>query len=184
MPLIARATVLVGSGWEIRLVASIVRNLLAVTLPKIVDADALNLLALKPRRSESWILTPHPGEAARLLNTDTETIQNDRAAAIEKLQQTYGGVIVLKGSGTLIQGKDSAAAICESGNPGMASAGMGDILSGVIGGLLAQQLSLQAAAEAGVFIHALAGDKAAAENGERGLLATDLLPYLRLLVNV
>jgi NAD(P)H-hydrate epimerase len=111
-----------------------------------------------------------------------EAIQEDRLSAVKWLQKKFGGVAVLKGAGTLVDGPDAIPAICTAGNPGMATAGMGDILSGVIGGLLAQDIPLIAAAKLGVLIHALAGDRAA-EEGERGMIASDLLPYLRFLVN-
>ena len=154
---------------------------LQTRLPQVVDADALNLLAQEPARRDDWILTPHPGEAARLLGVSTEQIQADRLHAVHALQQRYGGVCVLKGAGTLVCTSESIA-LCEAGNPGMASGGMGDVLTGIIAGFLAQGLSLMDAAKAGVYIHATAGDRAAQE-GERGLLASDLLPHLRKLVN-
>lgn len=151
--------------------------------PKIIDADGLNFLAITPRKDENWILTPHPGEAGRLLNCSAIDIQHDRFSAISKIQKSYHGVCVLKGSGSLVLGENNRIGICTFGNPGMASGGMGDILSGVIGGLLAQGLSLEIAAKLGVMIHAKAGDSAALEYGERGLLATDLLFFLQKLVN-
>jgi len=150
----------------------------------VLDADALNLLSQSPSRSDHWILTPHPGEAARLLNMSCSELQKDRRQAVIRLQQQYDGVVILKGAGTLIQSNDAPTRICSAGNPGMSSGGMGDVLSGVIGGLLAQRLSLSKAAEVGVLIHSLAADRAAANEGERGLLATDLFPHLRSLVNV
>ncbi len=150
--------------------------------PLVVDADALNLLAEKPLKNSNWILTPHPGEAARLLQTTTEAIQQDRLSAIKKLQEKFGGVCVLKGAGSLIIGPDSAVALCAAGNPGMATAGMGDVLTGVIAGLAAQQIPLATAAKLGVLLHAMAGDLATKE-GERGMLALDLMPHLRGLAN-
>lgn len=155
---------------------------LALPQPKIIDADGLNLLAKNPKKSAEWILTPHPAEAARLLNNSVEYIQNDRIHAVRQLQQTYGGTAILKGAGSLIATEKSLS-ICHAGNPGMASGGMGDVLSGVIGGLLAQGLLPQQAAELGVYLHAYAADLAAAQLGERGLIARDLLPYLHQLVN-
>ncbi len=158
----------------------------ATNLPLVVDADALNLLAngvggvSSPR--DSWVLTPHPGEAARLLGCSTAEVQSDRLAAVHALQGRYGGAVVLKGAGTLVSA-GAGAGLCTAGNPGMGSGGMGDVLSGVLGGLLAQGLAPAAAAELGVCLHALAGDRAAAADGERGLLATDLIPQLRSLVN-
>lgn len=150
--------------------------------PMVVDADALNLLARAPYRSESWVLTPHPGEAARLLGLDTGRVQSNRFEAVKQLATRYGGSVVLKGAGTIVQ-TDKETVICGAGNPGMASAGMGDVLTGVIAGLIAQGYSHSKAAEEGVCIHALAGDRAAIQGGERGLLATDLLPSLRSVVN-
>jgi len=151
----------------------------------ILDADALNLLAKKKQSvALDWILTPHPAEAARLLKTTVEKIQSDRYAAVCALQKKWGGVVVLKGAGTLIKGPLGDPVLCTAGNPGMATAGMGDMLSGVIGGLLAQGMPTQSAAELGVLVHALAGDSAAREGGERGMIATDLLPFLRQWVNL
>lgn len=153
--------------------------------PTVVDADGLNLLAaapIAPIAKTYWILTPHPGEAARLLNCATAAIQHDRFAAALSLQANYGGVAVLKGAGTLIASEHQLA-VSNTGNPGMASGGMGDVLSGVIAGLLAQGLSLRNAAQQGVYLHGLAADLAAEKDGERGLLASDLMPYLRQVVN-
>jgi NAD(P)H-hydrate epimerase len=115
------------------------------------------------------------------LGCSTVDIQLDRFQAAAALQQRYGGAVVLKGSGSLVASTVGMGIACY-GNPGMASGGMGDVLSGVLGGLLAQGLSLIQAAEVGTCLHGRAGDMAAAE-GERGLLATDLLPHLRSLVN-
>jgi len=150
--------------------------------PLVIDADGLNLLANSPTTNPDWILTPHPGEAARLLNRSTADVQQDRFAAVLSLQGRYGGVAILKGAGTLIA-SEQALAVSNTGNPGMASGGMGDVLAGVIAGLLAQGLSLQDAARQGVYNHGLAADLATEKDGERGLLASDLMPYLRQLVN-
>ena len=146
----------------------------------VVDADGLNWLAQNPQRRDEWILTPHPGEAARLLEISTAEIQSDRPGGAAKLQQRYGGVIVLKGAGTLVQG--SRLSLCTTGNPGMAVGGMGDVLTGVIAGLLAQGLAPEAAARVGVLVHALAGDRAAL-HGERGLLPSNVVDELRHFVN-
>lgn len=154
---------------------------LAATCPLVVDADALNLLAASPYRRDAWVLTPHPGEAGRLLGLPTQAVQADRFAAAGRLADRYGGATVLKGAGTLVRVGDDVE-LCGAGNPGMASAGMGDILTGVIAGLIAQGLAVEEAARAGVCLHAAAGDRAA-RDGERGLLATDLLPWLRRLAN-
>lgn len=183
-PLLARATlVAVGCGlgtdeWG----RGLLRKVLESTLPKVVDAAALSLLAAEPVRRDDWVLTPHPGEAARLLHCTGVDVQRDRLYAAAEIAARYGGTVVLKGAGTVVQAPDSGAVICTRGNPGMASGGMGDVLTGVIAGLAAQGLALPAAARAGVCLHACAADAAAAD-GERGLLATDLLPHLRRLVN-
>lgn len=149
--------------------------------PRVVDADALNLLAENPQQSDQQIITPHPGEAGRLLGVSTAEIQHDRMLAVKKLQQKYGGIVVLKGQGTLVSDGHEIW-LCPFGNPGMASGGMGDVLTGIIAALVAQRLPLLAAAKCGVLIHALAADKAAATQ-PRGLLATDLISVLREFVN-
>lgn len=183
-PLIARAEVIaigpgLGTGeWSLSLLDAV----LAAPRPLVMDADALNLLARKPFQRDHWILTPHPGEAARLLACDTATVQADRFAATRKLAERYGGVALLKGPGTLVATEGQATALINNGNPGMASGGMGDVLTGVLAALLAQGIAAFAAARLGGWLHASAADLAAAD-GERGLLATDLLPYLRRSVN-
>ena len=149
-----------------------------------VDADALNLLAATPERREDWILTPHPGEAARLLGIPTAQVEADRYAAVRALQARFGGVVLLKGAGTLVCDGWAPVGVVPYGNPGMASGGMGDVLTGVIAGWCAQGLSLSTAAAAGALMHALAGDAAAQLGAERGLLAADLLPELRRLANI
>lgn len=154
----------------------------ASELPLVVDADALNLLAETTLFHENWILTPHPGEAARLLGVSVQDVQNDRLGTVKQIQKKYGGVCVLKGAGSLVLAPNALPALCDKGNPGMASAGMGDVLSGVIGGLLGQGIPLGEAAKLGVLMHAMAGDLAAKE-GERGTIAMDLMPYLRRMAN-
>lgn len=150
--------------------------------PVVVDADALSLLAMRPRRHADWILTPHPGEAARLLGTDAATVQRDRLAAVKSIAERFDGVCVLKGAGTLVQARDELPWICDRGNPGMATAGSGDVLTGVIAALLAGGCAPALAAAAGVFLHAEAGDRAARE-GERGVIAGDLIAGLHAVVN-
>jgi NAD(P)H-hydrate epimerase len=151
-------------------------------LPAVWDADALNLLAAGQSSAQSRVLTPHPGEAATLLGETAAAVQSDRPAALAALHKRYGGVIVLKGAGTLISSADDIPAISTSGNPGMAAAGMGDVLTGVIAGLAAQGLPLQQAAAIGAEIHARAGDRAAA-SGERGIIASDVIAALPQEVN-
>lgn len=155
--------------------------LLQSNLPMVADADALNLLAAEPMKKDNWVLTPHPGEAARLLGQTVEEVQSDRVAAAVELQKKYGGVVALKGAGTVVVNGDGVIGICKEGNPGMATGGMGDVLTGVIAGLLAQGVSPGQAARLGVCLHARAGDLAA-EEGQRGMLASDLFPFLRRLL--
>ncbi len=155
---------------------------LSLNKPLVIDADGLNLLAQTPHRRDDWILTPHPGEAARLLGCSIGQIEEDRFSSVRRLQQRYGGCVVLKGAGTLVA-DEKMIWVIETGNPGMATAGMGDILTGVIAALWAQGLSLSQSAAAGAYIHGAAGDQAARADGERGLIASDLLPYLREQVN-
>jgi ADP-dependent NAD(P)H-hydrate dehydratase / NAD(P)H-hydrate epimerase len=157
------------------------QRLLRTELPLVLDADGLNLLAAEPLERGNWLLTPHPGEAARLLGAGSaDGVQRDRCAAAKELARRYRATIVLKGPNTLVatpRATDSLR-VCDRGNPGMATAGMGDVLAGTLGSLLVQTGDLDVAARAGVLMHALAGDAAAA-SGERGTLAGDLLPYLR-----
>jgi hydroxyethylthiazole kinase-like uncharacterized protein yjeF len=192
-PLLTKATVIVvgpGIGLE-HWGSSLFKKVLETHLPLIIDAQALHLFAHYsskrshlPSRHKRWILTPHPGEAAELLNITPQDIQKDRLNAVTEIQKRYGGIIVLKGAGTLISSSASIAPnVCLEGNPGMATAGMGDVLSGIIAGLIAQGLSLEQAAKLGVCLHASAGDQSAAAAGERGMKASDLFPFLRNLLN-
>jgi hydroxyethylthiazole kinase-like uncharacterized protein yjeF len=158
------------------------KQTLQISLPLLLDADALNLLSHEPQKRLDWILTPHMGEAARLLHCSVADIAQDRPSAARKLQQKYGGYIVLKGAQTLIADAENIW-VCEAGNPGMATAGMGDLLTGVITGLMGQGLSQLQAVQLGVSIHAHAGDLAA-QQGLRGMIPTDLLPFIRELVNL
>jgi len=150
--------------------------------PMLWDADALNLLAINPDKRHNRILTPHPGEAARLLNCSVAEIESDRLLSAHRLVKRYGGVVVLKGAGTVIA-SDEAQGIIDAGNAGMASGGMGDVLSGIIGALLGQKLPLYDAACAGCVVHGAATDRLAARYGTRGMLATDLFCTLRRVVN-
>lgn len=149
--------------------------------PVVLDADALNILAegrLPLPAHRQWVMTPHPGEAARLLRCTTGEVQNDRVAAVSKLQQIFGGVILLKGAGTLIA-DDSGIYLAKVGNPGLATAGSGDVLAGLIGSLMAQGLPSLAAAQLGVCLHGEAADLAVEETGTAGLQAAELIPYIR-----
>ena len=153
------------------------------TKPALFDADALNLLAITPQKRQNRVLTPHPGEAARLLGCSVKDIESDRLLAVRKLSERFGGVVVLKGAGSLIAQDCGPMALADVGNAGMATGGMGDVLSGIIGGLLAQQLSLFDAASAGAVVHGAAADQIALLQGTRGMLATDLLAVIAPLVN-
>ncbi|MGH8027267.1 MAG: NAD(P)H-hydrate dehydratase [Pseudoxanthomonas sp.] len=155
---------------------------LAAGKPLVLDADALNLIATESYALGDAILTPHPGEAARLLGIDTVEVQHDRFAAAQAIAESYQAVVVLKGAGTIIAAPGQAPRVLDAGNPGMAVGGMGDVLTGVIVALRASGLSAFDAASAGALLHSLAGD-AAAEEGERGLLPSDLFPFLRRLAN-
>jgi NAD(P)H-hydrate epimerase len=182
--LIRRASVIaIGPGlgrhdWSVALW----RAAIDAEKPLVVDADALNILAGVPRPLPDAVLTPHPGEAARLLGCETATIQADRFAAVRALAKRYSAVAVLKGAGSLVAAPDGRVAACPWGNAGMASGGMGDVLTGVIAALRAQGLSAWDAACAGVALHARAGDIAAGD-APRGLVASDLFEPLRRLAN-
>lgn len=184
-PLLARPTVLViGPGlgrspWSEQMLQQAVKT----GLPMVVDADALNILAAgrvvaSGISRKNWLFTPHPGEAARLLGSSSSSVQQDRFASVAKIQQTFGGAVILKGAGSLVAGESGTLGVVAQGNPGMASGGMGDVLSGILGGLMAQGLGVEEAARLGAVLHANAADLAADEMGQRGLLATDLIPYL------
>lgn len=148
----------------------------------VLDADGLNLLAATPRRREDWILTPHPAEAARLLGTDTAAVQADRVAAALAIAERYAAVVVLKGCGTVVADPTGAWDICALGNPGMATGGSGDVLTGVVAAFRAQGFDAPMAARLGTLAHAAAGD-AAAVHGERGLVALDIARQLQGVVN-
>lgn len=150
--------------------------------PMVVDADALNLLAQLPTSRSNWILTPHPGEAGRLLKTTTAQVQSHRMESARDIVDQYGGVVVLKGAGTIVRNHHDVPGVCDRGNPGMAVPGMGDVLTGIIAGIAAQCGDLSLAARAGVYVHAVAGDMAA-RHGERGILASDLFAHLISCVN-
>jgi len=183
---IERATLLalgpgLGQGdWGRELLARALR----ADLPMVLDADALNLVAEQPRALRAdTVLTPHPGEAARLLGSDTRTVQADRFGAAAALVARYACVVVLKGAGTIVAAPDATPRVIAAGNAGMASGGMGDLLTGVVAALRAQGFDAFEAASVGALLHGAAGDFAASDVGERGLLATDLLPALHRLAN-
>lgn len=191
-PLMAQATVAVlgpglgQSAWSQQVFAVVTDS----DIPVVLDADGLNLLAENHMQRPNWVLTPHPGEAARLLGVTTAQIQSDRLAAAEAIARQFGGVCVLKGAGTVVADNSDTGAdktgytvsICNAGSAAMASGGMGDALTGVIGALLAQGMSVLPAAELGVVWHAAASDRLSAQGIAAGQLATDLieqLPHVR-----
>jgi NAD(P)H-hydrate epimerase len=166
------------SDWSRELFAAVAASEKAA----VWDADGLNLLAMAPDVRENRVITPHPGEAATLLEMSTSAIQADRPLAVDALTSKYGGVAVLKGAGTLVSTKSGVPFLCTAGNPGMAAAGMGDALTGIIAALIGQGLTVPDAAKAGVQLHACAGDRAAVA-GERGMLASDLIAALQHVAN-
>jgi ADP-dependent NAD(P)H-hydrate dehydratase / NAD(P)H-hydrate epimerase len=182
--LLKASAIVVGPGltdstWSQNILASA----LQCAVPKVVDAGALRLLNSEDGRRDDWVLTPHAGEAAALLNeTDARIIQESRFTSVELLQHQYGGHIALKGPGSLLQSANEITQLCSYGNAGMATAGMGDVLSGLIGSLIAQGYDLQLASGLGVCLHSVAADMAAV-NGTTGLLASDLFPFIRKLMN-
>jgi len=200
--LISRATVIVigpglGRGsWARGLMQKALATQISADKPLIIDADALHLLAEQREQGtagkgagikrDNWILTPHPGEAATLLNKSIDEIQGDRYAAVRQLNDIWGGVCLLKGSGSLICTAERSRQklfLCSEGNAGMATGGMGDVLSGIVGSLVAQGNSLENSLCAGVCIHGEAADLSMQADGQRGMAATDLMPYIRQLVN-
>jgi NAD(P)H-hydrate epimerase len=193
LPMLERATgIVIGTGlgqsaWSEQLFYQVLDT---TTQPLVIDADALRLLA-QPRfadlsaiapKDRQWILTPHPGEAAALLNCSVAEIQTDRFAAAQAIQQQYGGAVILKGAGTIVVASNGDQYICDAGNSGMASAGMGDVLSGLVGALLVQGMSVDKAAMLGAVLHSSAADHAVIASGQRSLLATDVIPAVQALL--
>jgi NAD(P)H-hydrate epimerase len=161
--------------------AAWVGDVLAAGVPAVIDADALNLIAgvtgALAKANGPVVITPHPGEAARLLGTDTKTIEADRLAAARSLAAQTRTVVVLKGARTIVcDGTlgDDFCSINPTGGPALATGGSGDVLAGVIGALLAQGLTAVDAARAGVYVHGRAGDELARIHGERGVISSDL----------
>lgn len=193
--------------------AGLLDTVLAAGKPNVIDADALNLLASRDARTlDRAVITPHPGEAARLLATDVREIERDRFAAAQRLAARYGCAVVLKGAGTVVMAPNDIPVVIDAGNPGMASGGMGDALTGILAALwaqygdtrsnarsvdpniaqdaahddandLAHPASSYAIAVCGALLHSVAADAAARDGGERGLLASDLFPHVRRLAN-
>ncbi|MBT43080.1 MAG: bifunctional ADP-dependent NAD(P)H-hydrate dehydratase/NAD(P)H-hydrate epimerase [Idiomarina sp.] len=183
-PLLEQASIIVlGPGlgqtdWSLQLFNQVMKKTARIT---VIDADGLNLMAKQPDKSDRFIITPHPGEAARLLQCSGNEVEQDRFAAVKLLRQRFGGQALLKGAGSLIA-SDRGNFVIGRGSPALASGGMGDCLAGLIGGLLGQQLAPAQALIAASFWHAVAGEHCA-KSGERGTLASDLLVPIRRLVN-
>ncbi|TCK57945.1 NAD(P)H-hydrate dehydratase [Celerinatantimonas diazotrophica] len=148
----------------------------------VLDADGLNLLAKSPLERRNWVLTPHPGEASRLLGCSVADIEDDRFSAALEIASKYQAVTLLKGAGSIVASPSGEVRVLNVGNPGMASGGMGDVLSGMIAGLLAQHLPMFESVCLAVCLHGQAAD-CAAKDGERGMLASDLFAHIRVLVN-
>ena len=191
-PLLSQVDVVVaGTGlgdtdWSAKLLDAC----LEAARPTVLDADALNLLAERyssstrsPLPGGPWIMTPHPAEAGRLLASSARAVQQDRVGAALRLARNYSAIVVLKGCGSVIADPTGRYAICPLGNPGMATAGTGDVLSGVIGAMLGQGLGAWEAALTGVVAHASAGDLAAEQMGQRGLIASDITAFLPAVLN-
>ena len=173
------SVVVVGPGLGLSDAASECLNLLQqVSLPMVVDASALSADFLKSLKSKQVVITPHPGEAAALLSTDSVGVQSDRLEACSRLVRTFSTTCVLKGSGTLIAGQGELTAINTHGNAGMASAGMGDVLSGIIAAMMGQGLTPFEAAKTAVFIHALSAELYCRKHDQIGLIAGDIIKFI------
>jgi hydroxyethylthiazole kinase-like uncharacterized protein yjeF len=182
----------IGPGMgTVKSAEQLLREALDASVPLVLDADALNLIAASktlqarlPKRSAPAVLTPHPAEAARLLGCSTDSVQTDRLKAAQELARRYHAVVALKGNGSIIASPDASWRINSSGNPGMAAAGMGDVLTGMIAALLAQGADASAAAAAGVWLHGAAADALVRDGaGPIGLSASELIEPARALLN-
>ena len=171
--------------WSEQMIYKSLENTHKNKTPILIDADGLNLLpefSKKLPLPRKIVLTPHLGEAARLLNTSIEKVKKNRVSAAKRISNKYNSVVVLKSHETLIC-KEDKIYICDKGNPGMATAGMGDVLSGMISGLIAQKLSLFEAACLGVDLHARAGDIYSEKNNQQSLLPTDIIDLFARVIN-
>jgi len=161
---------------------AVVYTLINCNKPIVLDADALNVISNEPeiliKRKEATIITPHPGEMARLMNISTNEVQQNRLEVAESFSQKYKVIVVLKGYRTIIASPWGETWINPTGNPGMATAGSGDVLGGVIAAFLAQGMSLMEAAVGGVYVHGAAGDKATKKYGQWGMVASDIIKYI------
>lgn len=169
-------------GWS----AAVLEAVLNAKIPNqrlVLDADALNMIAAMPEppHRDDWVLTPHPGEAARMLGVSTAAVEEDRLGALDALCRRYGGIVVLKGAGTLLGAAGQVPRLCGHGNPGMSVPGMGDVLTGAVAGFLVQSERPFEAAAGAVYAHAVAGDHCA-RNGLRGVLALEVVQELRVVL--
>ncbi len=171
-------------------VQKLLYDALLLDVALVLDADALNIIAMRPdlrgmlhARKAPTVFTPHPGEAAHLLACSTEEVQKDRAAAVRELARRLSGSVVLKGAGSLCVTSDGKLHLNQTGNPGMSSAGMGDVLSGIIAAFIAQGLSADEALLLGVHLHGAAGDELAHQQATIGMSATEVIEWARWLLN-
>jgi hydroxyethylthiazole kinase-like uncharacterized protein yjeF len=182
---------LVGCGLGQSLAAQkVLYDALLLDVTLVLDADALNLIALRPdlrgmlhTRKAAAVFTPHPGEAARLLGCSTEDIRKDRVAAAHSLYKRLGGSVVLKGAGSICATTDGKLHLNQTGNPGMSSAGMGDVLAGMVAAFIAQGLSTDEALLLAVHLHGAAGDELAQQQATIGMSATEVTEWARWLLN-
>jgi hydroxyethylthiazole kinase-like uncharacterized protein yjeF len=185
------SVLLVGCGLGQSLAAQkVLYDALLLDVTLVLDADALNLIALRPdlrgmlhTRKAAAVFTPHPGEAARLLGCSTEDIRKDRVAAAHSLYKRLGGSVVLKGAGSICATTDGKLHLNQTGNPGMSSAGMGDVLAGMVAAFIAQGLSTDAALLLAVHLHGAAGDELASQQATIGMSATEVTEWARWLLN-
>lgn len=179
------SVVLVGPGLgDSAQAQAVLQRLSSCRLPMIVDADALHPEVLSNISSEEMILTPHPGEAARLLGCSASAIQSNRLEALQDLLEKYRGVVVLKGSGSLVAAPGETIRLCVNGHHGMATAGMGDVLAGMLAGYRAQGLSAWQAAQTAVLVHALAAEDFSVEKDEASLVASDVIERIGRVVKI
>jgi len=188
----AKANVIaLGCGLGQSLAAQkILYDALQVEVPMVLDADALNIIALRPdlrsilhSRKAATVCTPHPGEAARLLHCKVEDVQADRTGAALELTRKLSSSVVLKGAGSICATREGKLYLNKTGNPGMSSAGMGDVLTGMIAAFIAQGLSADEALLLGVHLHGAAGDALAAQHATIGMSATEVTEWARYLIN-
>jgi len=168
----------------------VVYDALLLDVPLVLDADALNIISDRPdlrgmlhTRKAATVVTPHPGEAARLLACSTEDIQKDRTGSATHLVKRLSASVVLKGAGSLIATREGKLYLNQTGNPGMSTAGMGDVLSGMISAFIAQGLTADEASLLAVHLHGAAGDELAKQNAAIGMSATEVTEWARWLLN-